>query len=105
MRGQEPCEGKEITVNRPPSRHMDVPQGGYVSDTNPCASMSRLSDKLKEKIFTRFERGMARGSGEGLGLFIVRTLVKRYGGDIWVEDRVPDRPERGTAFRFTLKKA
>ncbi|WP_214041667.1 sensor histidine kinase [Methanoculleus sp.] len=71
-----------------------------VEDTDPG-----VSDEAKRKLFHRFERGMARGSGEGLGLFIVRTLVKRYGGDIRVEDRVPDRPERGTAFRFTLKKA
>ncbi|MCM2466190.1 sensor histidine kinase [Methanoculleus oceani] len=71
-----------------------------IEDTGPG-----VSDEVKRKLFTRFERGMASGSGEGLGLFIVRTLVKRYGGAIWVEDRVPDRPERGTAFRFTLKKA
>lgn len=64
-----------------------------------------VPDKVKGRLFTRFERGMARGSGQGLGLYIVRTLVTRYGGRVRVGDRVPGRPEEGAAFRFTLKKA
>jgi PAS domain S-box-containing protein len=64
-----------------------------------------VPDEMKGRIFTRFERGMARGSGQGLGLYIVRTLVTRYGGQVRVEDRIPGRPEEGAAFRFTLKKA
>jgi PAS domain S-box-containing protein len=79
-------------------------QGGEVlvsvEDTGPG-----VPDEMKGKLFHRFERGKARGSGEGLGLFICRTLVERYGGQIWVEDRVPGRPEKGSAFKFTLKKA
>ncbi len=71
-----------------------------VEDTGPG-----VPDEVKEKLFIRFERGMGRGRGEGLGLFIVRTLVTRYGGKIRVEDRVPGHPERGAAFLFTLKKA
>ena len=55
-----------------------------VEDTGPG-----IQDEVKGKLFTRFERGMARGRGEGLGLFIVRTLVERYGGKVRVEDRVP----------------
>ncbi len=70
-----------------------------VEDTGPG-----VPDEMKEKLFTRFERGVARGKGEGLGLYIVRTLVKRYGGRTWVDDRVPGRPEEGAAFRFTLQK-
>jgi PAS domain S-box-containing protein len=64
-----------------------------------------VPDDVKEKLFHRFERGKARGRGDGLGLFICRTLTERYGGRIWVEDRVPGRPEDGAAFRFTLKRA
>lgn len=71
-----------------------------VEDTGPG-----VPDEVKVKLFTRFERGMARGSGEGLGLYIVRTLVTRYGGKVWIEDRVPGCPEEGAAFRFTLQKA
>jgi len=41
-------------------------------------------------------------SGKGLGLFICKTLIERYGGSIGVEDRVPGEPGRGVVFRFTL---
>ena len=64
-----------------------------------------VPDEMKEKLFHRFERGKARGKGDGLGLFICRTLVERYGGRIWIEDRVPGCPEDGAAFRFTLTLA
>ncbi|WP_292518665.1 PAS domain S-box protein [Methanoculleus sp.] len=70
-----------------------------VEDTGPG-----IPDEVKRKLFTRFERGMARGRGQGLGLFIVRTLVERYGGHIRVEDRIEGMPEEGAAFRFTLRK-
>jgi len=71
-----------------------------VEDTGPG-----IPDEVKRLLFQRFERGMGRGRGEGLGLYIVRTLVERYGGKVRVEDRVPGHLEQGAAFLFTLKKA
>ncbi len=70
-----------------------------VEDTGPG-----IPDRTKESIFHRFERGWAEGCGDGLGLFIVRTLIERYGGTIRVEDRVEGRPDLGAAFRFTLRE-
>jgi PAS domain S-box-containing protein len=70
-----------------------------VEDTGPG-----VPDGMKESIFTRFERGWSEGCGDGLGLFIVRTLIERYGGTIRVEDRVEGRPDLGAAFRFTLRE-
>lgn len=70
-----------------------------VEDTGPG-----VPDGMKESIFTRFERGWVEGCGDGLGLFIVRTLIERYGGTIRVEDRVEGRPDLGAAFRFTLRE-
>ncbi|KUG21347.1 MAG: PAS domain S-box protein [Methanomicrobiaceae archaeon] len=70
-----------------------------VEDTGPG-----VPDEVKESIFQRFERGRAAGKGEGLGLFICRTVVARYGGRIWADDRVPGQPMEGAAFRFTLPK-
>ena len=70
-----------------------------VEDTGPG-----IPDPLKESIFHRFERGWVGGCGDGLGLFIVRTLIERYGGTIRVEDRVEGQPDLGSAFRFTLRE-
>ncbi|WP_128694055.1 PAS domain S-box protein [Methanoculleus taiwanensis] len=87
----------EITI-----RVVEQDEGVLVSveDTGPG-----VPDEIKERLFHRFERGRAHGRGEGLGLYICRTLVTRYGGKVWVEDRVAGRPEEGAAFKFTLPVA
>lgn len=69
-----------------------------VEDTGPG-----VADGAKEAIFYRFDREKNQGSGKGLGLYIARMLVERYGGRIWVENRVEGRPDLGAAFRFTLR--
>lgn len=63
-----------------------------------------IPDALKPLVFERFQRGDMTVSGKGLGLFICRSLIERYGGRIRVEDRVPDDPSQGTVIRFTLPK-
>jgi PAS domain S-box-containing protein len=68
-----------------------------VADTGPG-----VPDEVKDRLFHRFEPGKTPGSGQGLGLYIVRKIVERYGGKVWVEDRIPGRPEEGAAFLFTL---
>lgn len=88
--------GVEITIR---IEEQDAGVLVTVEDTGPG-----IPDEVKEKLFTRFERGRASGRGQGLGLFIVRTLVERYGGEVWIEDRVAGRPGEGAAFRFTLRK-
>ena len=72
----------------------------FIEDTGPG-----VPDEIKEALFMRFGQTRGRKSGQGLGLYITRMLVERYGGRVWVGDRVPGRPECGAAFRFTLKKA
>ena len=62
-----------------------------------------IPDDRKEEIFHRYERKQ-RGVGEGLGLYLVRILIDRYGGRLWVEDRVPGRPGEGAAFSFMLRE-
>jgi len=71
-----------------------------VEDTGPG-----IPDGMKEAVFMRFGQSRQRKSGQGLGLYITRMLITRYGGRIRVDDRVPGRPECGAAFRFVLKKA
>ncbi|MDN7013220.1 HAMP domain-containing histidine kinase [Methanoculleus sp. FWC-SCC3] len=78
--------GKEILVS--------------VEDTGPG-----IPDAVKSELFRRFQKGSGSLAGLGLGLYICRMLITRYGGRIWADDRVEGRPEEGTAVRFTLWKA
>ncbi|WP_054847557.1 ATP-binding protein [Methanoculleus chikugoensis] len=61
-----------------------------VEDTGPG-----IPEAMKETIFDRFRQGRNQGCGKGLGLYIVGILLDRYGGRIWVEDRVEGRPDLG----------
>ncbi|WP_050033159.1 PAS domain-containing protein [Halorubrum halophilum] len=47
-----------------------------------------IEDKHKEQIFLEGEKGLESG-GTGIGLYLVKTLVDKYGGDVWVEDNEP----------------
>ncbi|HMK48251.1 MAG TPA: ATP-binding protein [Methanocella sp.] len=38
----------------------------------------------------------------GTGLYLVKKIVGRYSGRIWIEDRVPGNPSRGTRIVITL---
>jgi signal transduction histidine kinase len=69
-----------------------------IEDTGPG-----VPDDAKYEIFHQYEM-KKRGVGEGLGLYLVQILVERYGGRIWMEDRVPGRGGEGAAFVFTLER-
>ncbi|WP_243669973.1 ATP-binding protein [Methanoculleus chikugoensis] len=56
-----------------------------------------MPDERKPYLFTRFSGGDGEKSGRGLGLYICRMLIERYGGKIWADDRVEGRPEEGAA--------
>lgn len=70
-----------------------------------------IPDDLKEKVFSRDFRKLPRpdrlaphkAKGAGMGLSIVKALVNRYGGRIWVENRVYDDYTRGCVFNLLLQ--
>jgi two-component sensor histidine kinase len=61
-----------------------------------------ISDSMKKDMFERF---YSKAKGSGLGLSIVRTLVERYKGKIWVGDRVYKDYTKGTTFGMIFPAA
>ncbi|MDA8292002.1 MAG: HAMP domain-containing sensor histidine kinase [Actinomycetota bacterium] len=59
-----------------------------VSDDGPG-----VPEDMRERVFERFvridESRSRRESGAGLGLAIVREIVRAHGGEVWVEDGAP----------------
>lgn len=47
-----------------------------------------VPEEAKAQIFGESERGL-ESEGTGMGLFLVQSLVERYGGSVWVEDNEP----------------
>ena len=66
-----------------------------VADNGPS-----VPDDRKEAIFGRGEKGL-ESPGTGLGLYLARTLVEAYDGEIWVEDGV----DGGNVFNVALPLA
>ena len=57
-----------------------------------------IPDEIKDRIFEEGFR-YGRTGRSGLGLYIVRKMVERYGGDVRVEDNRP----RGSTFVIRLR--
>jgi PAS domain S-box-containing protein len=63
-----------------------------------------IPDDQKDRVFNRFVKGSDYGYS-GIGLSLVRELVKRYDGTIEVLDRIENDPESGARFRITFPRA
>jgi len=61
-----------------------------------------IPDSMKKELFERF---YSKAKGSGLGLSIVRALVERYRGKIWVGDKVYEDYTKGTTFGMIFPAA
>lgn len=61
-----------------------------------------IPDLVKKELFERF---YSKAKGGGLGLSIVRALVERYNGKIWVGDKVYKDHTKGTTFGMIFPAA
>ncbi|MBI1977028.1 MAG: HAMP domain-containing protein [Candidatus Omnitrophica bacterium] len=61
-----------------------------------------ISKEHLDKVFKLFQRlpGSEKVEGTGAGLAIVKKIIEKHGGKIWLESE----PEKGTIFLFTLPK-
>lgn len=63
-----------------------------------------IPDEMKDQIFDEWVTSDESGS-IGFGLYFVRVMVDRYGGDIWFEDRTDGEGSRGAVAVLRLPKA
>jgi signal transduction histidine kinase len=71
-----------------------------------------IPDEHKDKVFSREFKKIVkadrpshhRSRGAGMGLSLVKSLVDRYNGKIWVENRVYDDYTRGSVFVIILPR-
>jgi signal transduction histidine kinase len=69
-----------------------------------------IPDDLKPKVFSkgfrdahRMERPiLQKAKGAGMGLSLVKSLIDRYGGKIWAENRVYADHSMGSVFNVIL---
>lgn len=59
-----------------------------------------ISPEMRDSIFNEGQKGL-HSTGTGIGLFLVRTLMEQYGGDIWVTDNTPT----GAAFHVEFVRS
>lgn len=98
-----------LKYNDKPQRWIEI--GSRVDASSPGDALLYVRDNgigIREKhaqdVFTMFRRLHDRdkfGGGTGAGLAIVKTIIEKHGGRIWVEST----PGEGTTFLFTLPQA
>jgi PAS domain S-box-containing protein len=57
---------------------------------------------MREKIFSRGYKVNQTSRGMGIGLSLVKKIIKAYRGKIWVESRVKGNPKKGSIFSIIL---
>ncbi len=88
-----PTQGLIVVSSKKEDNNVKV----SVSDTG-----TGIPDDVKGRLFHKFVQagGLAKSDtkGTGLGLVIVKEIVEKHGGNIWIENNTP----QGSVFVFTI---
>ncbi len=91
----------------------NIQNGEVVVEAKPIADKPYIQISVKDtgigipkeeinKLFTKFFRAdnaqKVATNGSGLGLYIVKNIINRHGGEVWAESQL----NRGSTFYFTL---
>ena len=98
---------RNLLTNAVQHNDRDVPEITVSVDEQPETVAVRVADngpgvpdEQKTEVFGKGEKGL-ESQGSGIGLYLVKTLVETYGGDVRVEDNAP----RGAVFVAELPRA
>lgn len=89
-------ENGEVTVSV--ERQSDEPFAKIIIKDTGIGIPPNQMDKLFSKFFRADNVVKFSPDGTGMGLYIVKNIISRHGGRIWVESEL----NRGTTFYFTL---
>lgn len=72
-----------------------------VSDNGPGISEKKKKALFEDKTYNEKDRPHTKG----FGIYLIKTIVQKYGGAFWAEDRVPGDPSKGAKFTVSLPVA
>lgn len=64
-----------------------------------------ITDEVKEKIFVKSYKKDRRSTGMGLGLSLVKKIIEKYNGHVWVQDKVQGDYKKGSNFVILIPLA
>lgn len=88
-------------VNRPLKIVIDVAQEEGFTIIKVTDNGRGIAEDDCEKIFTKYERVALDVEGSGIGLYLIREIIKLAGGNITVESELG----KGTTFKVYIKNA